>query len=280
MKKRKTLIIVVIFVLICGAAILRAQFGFSIVYDPQNTVQTALVVAKEITNGATLVSQLQQLYQTYQTIVQDYNLAKQMATQFANKNYWKTLMFQVGNELIRNHYGESINLATVMNGNYAQAAAAWIQATYSAPSSNFMGNVTAQNSRRMSEYATVQLMDQTSTRCAQILAQYESTQAANQAAIVQLQTDTLDTSSAANTAIAVGNMQNGASEQGIAIAQAAGNLEACIAEQQTLQAKLERDRLAANTAWYSDVATSRATTPSQLDPTTTANLMAGGYLVP
>ena len=280
MKKWKPLIIVAILVLICGAAILKAQFGLSIVYDPKNTIQTALVVAKEITNGNTLVSQLQQLFQLYQTAVNDYNLAKQMATQFANKNYWKTFMFQVGNELITNHYGESVNLATVMNGNYAQAAAAWLQATYSAPRSNFMGNVTAQNSRRMSEYATVQLMDQTSTRCAQILAQYQSTQAANQAAIVQLQTDTLDTSSAANTAIAVGNMQNGASMQGIGIAQATGNLQACIAEQQTLQAKLERDRLAANTAWYSDVATSRATTPSQLDPTTTANLMAGGYLVP
>jgi hypothetical protein len=280
MKKRKTLIIIAIFVLICGAAILKAQFGLSIVYDPKNTIQTALVVAKEITNGNTLVSQLQQLFQLYQTAVSDYKLAKQMATQFANKNYWKTFMFQVGNELITNHYGESVNLATVMNGNYSQAAAAWIQATYSAPSSNFMGNVTAQNSRRMSEYATVQLMDQTSTRCAQILAQYESTQAANQAAIVRLQMATLDTSSAANTAIAVGNMQNGASMQGIGIAQATGNLQACIAEQQTLQAKLERDRLAANTAWYSDVATSRAATPSQLDPTTTANLMAGGYLVP
>ena len=280
MKKRKTLIIVAIFVLICGAAILRAQFGLSIVYDPQNTVQTALVVAKEITNGATLVSQLQQLYQTYQTIVQDYNLAKQMATQFANKNYWKTFMFQVGNELITNHYGESVNFATVMNGNYAQAAAAWIQATYSAPSASFMGNVNAQNSRRMSEYSTVQLMDQTSTRCSQILAEYESTQATNQAAIQQLQTDTMDPQTGANTAIAVSNITTGGNMQNITLAQANGNLEACIAEQQTLEAKLQRDRLAANTAWYSDVATSRATTPSQLDPTTTTQMMAGGYLLP
>ena len=87
MKKWKPLIIVAILVLICGAAILKAQFGLSIVYDPKNTIQTALVVAKEITNGNTLVSQLQQLFQLYQTAVNDYNLAKQMATQFANKNY-------------------------------------------------------------------------------------------------------------------------------------------------------------------------------------------------
>jgi hypothetical protein len=58
-----------------------------------------------------------------------------------------------------------------------------------------------------------------------------------------------------------------------------GNLQACLAEQHTLEAKIQRDRLADEQRWYSDIAQERATAPALLDPDATANAM-GNYLEP
>ena len=63
-------------------------------------------------------------------------------------------------------------------------------------------------------------------------------------------------------------------------AKANGNLQACLAEQSTLEAKLQRDRLADEQLWYSDIAAARANSPAMLDPNATALVTSGSYLVP
>lgn len=59
-----------------------------------------------------------------------------------------------------------------------------------------------------------------------------------------------------------------------------GNLQACLAEQNTLAAKVQRDRLASEQQWYADIAAARANSPAMLDPGATALVIGGSYLEP
>ena len=161
-------------------------------------------------------------------------------------------------------------MSAIMNGDVSHAASAWHQSTLSAGNAGYLGTATPTNSNRMSEYATIQLLDQTSQRCAQILANYKSTQDANQEAEDKLYTDTLDQSDAKNSVVAVLNVISGGHLHLNTQAKAQGNLQACMAEQHTLEAKVQRDRLAAEQLWYSDIAAARASSPATLDPAMTA----------
>ena len=211
--------------------------------------------------------------------IQTYNLAMQMAQRVQNKNVWMQAAFAVGNEVTQSHYNETVNFNAVMNGDVLNAGHAWQQSTLYAGNAGYLGSTTTANSNRMSQFATVQLLDQTSQRCAQILANYKSTQDANKAAEDKLHSDTLDMSDAKNSVVAVLNVLSGGHIHAQTQAKANGNLQACLAEQHTLQAKVTRDRLASEQLWYNDIATARASSPATLDPTLTAGAM-NSYLEP
>ncbi len=181
--------------------------------------------------------------------------------------------------MTQSHYNETINFNAVMNGDVLNAGQAWQQSTLYSGNAGYLGTSTPSSSHRMSEYATIQLLDQTSQRCATILANYKSTQDANQAAEDKLDSDTLDQSDAKNSIVAVLNILSSGHIQAQTQAKANGNLQACLAEQQTLQAKVQRDKLADEQIWYSDVAAARASSPALLDPSLTSST-TGSYLEP
>jgi hypothetical protein len=79
--------------------------------------------------------------------------------------------------------------------------------------------------------------------------------------------------------VAVLNVLSGGHIHAQTQAKANGNLQACLAEQHTLEAKVKRDQLAYEQAWYNDVATARASSPATLDPIKTATTM-NTYLEP
>jgi hypothetical protein len=54
-----------------------------------------------------------------------------------------------------------------------------------------------------------------------------------------------------------------------------GNVQACLAEQQTLANKVQRDQLADYQTYYSDIATARGTESVQFDPTAAGNFVSG-----
>ena len=145
-----------------------------------------------------------------------------------------------------------------MNGDVLNAGRAWQQSTYNAGNAGYLGNVTAANSHRMAEFATIQLLDQTSQRCASILANYKQTQDANQGAEDQLKSDTFDQSDAKNAMVSVLNVLSGGHVHLQTQEKANGNLQACLAEQNTLQAKVQRDRLADEQQWYAEIASGAA----------------------
>jgi len=259
---------------------LYAIFGLGdIVFDPTSYAEIIEVWNQDVSNGVKIAQTYNEAVKIVKNGIDTYNLAVQMAQRVQNKQVWETAAFAVGNEIAETHYNETINFAAVMNGDYLNAGHAWHQSTLSAGNGSYLGTRTAPTSNRMSQYATIQLLDQTSQRCAQILASYKTTQEANQAAEDKLHHDTYDQSDAKNSMVAVLNVISGGHIHAQTQAKANGNLQACLAEQKTLEAKVRRDRLANEQLWYADIAAARASTPAMLDPTLTAGAM-NGYLVP
>jgi hypothetical protein len=259
---------------------LYAIFGFGdVVFDPTSYATLGHIWSEDISNGAKLMQTYNQTVKIVKNGLQMYNLAMQMSQRVQNKNVWEMAAFAVGNEVTQSHYNETINFNAVMNGDVLNAGHAWQQSTLYGGNAGYLGTSTPAYSNRMSEFATIQLLDQTSQRCATILANYKSTQDANQAAEDKLYSDTLDQSDAKNSMVAVLNILSGGHMHAQTQAKANGNLQACLAEQQTLQAKVQRDKLADEQIWYADIAAARASSPALLDPTLTSNI-TGSYLEP
>jgi hypothetical protein len=255
-------------------------FGMGdIVFDPTSYATLGHIWTEDISTGAKILQTYNQTVKIVQNGLQMYGLAMEMAQRVQNKSVWETAAFAVGNETTERHYNETINFSAVMNGDALHAGTAWQQSTLNAGNGGYLGSATAANSRRMSEYATIQLLDQTSERCAAILANYKATQDANAAAESKLNSDTFDQSDVKNSMVAVLNVLSGGHIQAQTQAKANGNLQACLAEQQTLQAKVQRDKLADEQIWYSDIATARSSSPALLDPALTAGTVAN-YVEP
>jgi hypothetical protein len=258
-----------------------AIFGFGdVVFDPTSWATLGHIWTEDISNGAKLVQTYNETVKIVKNGLQVYNLAMQMSQRVQNKSVWKTAAFSVGDEMSQQHYNESINFSAVMNGDALDAGRAWRGSSRDAGNGGYLGNVTAPNSRRMSEFATIQLLDATSQRCAQILANYKQTQDANKNAEDQLKGDTFDQSDAKNAMVSVLNILSGGSIHMNTQEKANGNLQACLAEQNTLAAKVQRDRLASEQQWYADIAAARANSPAMLDPGATALAIGGSYLEP
>lgn len=257
-----------------------ALFGFGdIVFDPSSWASLGEIWSQDISNGAKLVQTYNQTVKIVENGLQMYALATQMAQRVQNKNVWRMAAFAVGDEVAQQHYNETINFNAVMNGDVLNAGRAWHDSTLYGGNAGYLGTVTATNSRRMAEFATIQMLDATSQRCAQILGNYKQIQDTNQNAEDKLESDTLDQSDAKNAMVSVLNVLSGGNIHLRTQEKANGNLQACLAEQNTLQAKVQRDKLADEQNWYSDIAAARAGSPALLDPNATA-VATSGYLEP
>ncbi len=282
--KRKILVAVP---LLCGIGYLAvhpvalyALFGLGdVVFDPTSYATLGHIWSEDISNGARLAETYNQTVKIVENGLAAYHLAIEMSQRVRNKDIWRMAAFAVGNEVTESHYNETINFNAAMNGDVSNAGRAWQQSTLDAGNAGYLGSTTPAHSRRMSEFATIQLLDQTSQRCAAILAHYKSTQDANQEAEDKLSSDALDESDAKNSLVAVLNVLSGGHIQAQTQAKANGNLAACLAEQQTLAAKVQRDKLADEQLWYADIAQARASSPALLDPARTATV-TGNYLEP
>ena len=64
----------------------------------------------------------------------------------------------MGDEITETHYNEHVNFNAVMNGDVLHAGTAWHQSTLYGGNAGYLGNASASNSRRMSQFATMQLL--------------------------------------------------------------------------------------------------------------------------
>ena len=258
-----------------------AIFGIGdIVFDPSSWAEIGEVWSQDISNGAKLVETYNQTVKIVKNGLDAYNLAMTMAQRVENKNVWKMAAFAVGSEEMKDHYGESINWSAAMNGDVLNAAHAYNESKLGAAGAAWLGPATANNSSRMANYASLQMLDQVSERCAGILANYKQSQDANQDAEDQLNSDTFDSTDAKNSMVAVLNVLSGGHIHLKTQEKANGNLQACLAEQATIKAKIERDKLAQEHNWYWDVAQGKATQPAAWDSAAAGDFVAANYLEP
>ena len=245
-------------------------FGFGdIVFDPTSYGSLAHIWSQDISNGAKLAATYNQTVKIVENGLQMYKLAYAMAQRVQNKQVWQLAAFSVGNEIAQSHYNETINFNAVMNGDVLNAGHAWHQSTRYGTDAGYLGAQHRPNSSRMAEFATIQLLDQTSQRCASILANYKQTQDANQQP---------KTSCKAIPLTPVTPRMHGRWSERL-IRRADSGADADASQRQpaglsgraaTLEAKVKHDQLADEQNWYAEQASERASSPALLDPVQTA----------
>lgn len=237
MKRTLTLLLLSL-ALIPAAA--RAQFFGGIVYDPTNFHNAVLRYYQ-------LRMQLAQLQQTYQQVLNQYNLAAQMARNIQNmparyKAYfsqWRNLTtvpdvyHNTGTWVIGVNTG---NVPAVQQG-YQKATDQLMQ--YSPTAIATMSPQELQ--RATAAYATVELADGANTNSMATIGNIRADAQTVQNRIANLESDSFSNSSALNTEVGVLNKINAANVLVLRSLQDSNNLRLAAVEQQVIQSKRERD---------------------------------------
>ncbi len=242
--KRSAVIAVVIALLLVPAAS-QAQFGFGgIVYDPTNYANAVLRYKQ-------LIQQLAQLRQTYQQVLNQYNLALQMSRNLQNMparyratfSQWRTF---TASDL----YGNTRGWVGAANGTGAQTVSpAYQQATipllaYSQADLNAINPADARNLK--SVYASLQLSDGANVSALTTVGNVRANAQTVQQQIANLEQDSLSSDPGLNTEVGVLNKINASNVLTLRTLQDSNNLRVAALEQQVLQAKQQRDTDAAN----------------------------------
>lgn len=221
----------------------RAQFFGGIVYDPTNFHNAVLRYYQ-------LKMQLTQLQQTYQQVLNQYNLAMQMAKNIQNmparyKAYfsqWRYLTTVPDVYQNTRTWVNGVNtgsLPTVLAG--YQKATTPLQ-TYSPAEIAAMSPQELQ--RATAAYATVELADGANTNSMATIGNIRADASAVQNQIANLETDSLSNNPSLNTEVGVLNKINAANVLMLRSIQDSNNLKLATLEQQVIQSKRERDATA------------------------------------
>ncbi len=224
-------------------AVSHAQFG-GIVYDPTNYANALLRYNQ-------LVQQLAQLRQTYQQVLNQYNLALQMARNLENMPArYRAIFSQWRNFTAADLYGNTSGWVGAANGAgppsvspaYQQATVPLL--TYSQADLNAINPIDAGNLR--SAYASLELTDGANVSALTTVGNIRGNAQTVQQQIANLDEDSLSADPALNTEVSVLNKINASNVLTLRTLQDANNLRLAALEQQVLQAKQRRDSDAAN----------------------------------
>jgi hypothetical protein len=235
--KRKWLIAVAAAALLVGSA--SAQFGFGIVYDPTN-YQNALLRYYQ------LEQQLAQLKNSYAQLVEQYNLAVQMAQNMQNMPARYRAQFSGWrNGAAEDTYGNTATWITGINsGQPGVASTGYQQSTtqllpYTSNQLSFMNS--DELARVRSQYATVELSDGANTTAIEAIGSIRGNAAGVQTQIGNLEQDSLSSDPSLNTEVSVLNKINAAGVLTLRTLQDSNKLLASLLEEQTILAKQQRE---------------------------------------
>lgn len=245
---RKNVAMLAIAVLLLLPAVSQAQFGFGgIVYDPTNYANALLRYNQ-------LVRQLAQLRQTYQQVLNQYNLALQMSKSLENMPArYRAAFSQWRSFTATDLYGNTSGWVAAVNGAGAQTVGpAYQQATvplltYSEADLNAINPTDAQNLK--SAYASLELMDGANVSGLATVGDIRANAQTVQQQISNLEQDSLSDDPSLNTEVGVLNKINASGVLTLRTLQDANNLRLAALEQQILQAKQQRDSDAINLAY-------------------------------
>jgi len=241
---RKSVTLAVAIVLLLPAAS-NAQFGFGgIVYDPTNYANAVLRYNQ-------LVQHLAQLRQTYQQVLNQYNLALQMSKNLQNMPARYRATFSEWRNFAANDlYGNTAGWVGAANGAGVQSVGpAYQQAaipllTYTQADLNSINPADACNLR--STYASLELADGANVSALTTVGNIRANAQTVEQQISNLEQDSLSGDPTLNTEVSVLNKINASNVLTLRTLQDANNLRLEALEQQILQAKRQRDSDAAN----------------------------------
>jgi len=223
---------------------LQAQFGSGIVYDPTNYHNAVLRYVQ-------LQQQLAQLRQTYQKVVNHYNLALQMSRNLQNMPVRYRAAFSQWRSFSANDlYGNTSGWVGAVNGAGTQTVTpAYQRATtpllaYSQTDLNAINPADAQHLK--SVYASLELMDGANVSALTTVGNIRANSQTVQRQIDNLEQDSLSGDPSLNTEVSVLNKINASDVLTLRTLQDANNLRVAALEQQILQAKQQRDTETAN----------------------------------
>src|SRR5882762_2071141 len=240
---RKSAAMLVVAALLLVPAVSEAQFG-GVVYDPTNYANAVLRYNQ-------LIQQLAQLRQTYQQVLNQYNLALQMSRNLQNMPARYRATFSQWRSFTANDlYGSTGGWVGAVNGRGAQSVSPAYQratiplSTYSQADLNTINPADARNLQ--SVYASLQLADGANVSALTTVGNIRANSQTIQQQITNLEQDSLSGEAGLNTEVSVLNKLNASNVLTLRTLQDANNLRVAALEQQVLHAKQQRDIDAAN----------------------------------
>jgi hypothetical protein len=220
-----------------------AIFGFGdIVFDPTSWASLAEISSSNVSMLTKMTEEYAQLTKIYSNGTQIYGQAMAMSQRFTNKGMWMTSGMSMANQQVQSRYGETVNWASVMNGNPSGALAAYRNATLSLGDTSYISAGGAPgSSAHLANLASVEISDGSSTNCMNVIAQYRALQQANAQAVNNLQASQGDESDDTNSEIEQLNLINAAEAQKMMEMQSQGAVHTCLAEQQVVANTYQRN---------------------------------------
>jgi hypothetical protein len=217
-----------------------AQFGFGgIVYDPTNYANAVLRYNQ-------LVQQLAQLRQTYQQVLNQYNLALRMAQNIQNMPArYRAQFSQWRNVTALDAFGNTGPWVTGINSGIANSGyqlATTLLLPYSAD--QLSGMNPDELARVKSQYATVELADGAGANAMATIGSIRASSQNIQTQMGNLEQDSLSDDPDLNTEVSVLNKINAAGVLTLRTLQDSNKLLASLLEQQTILAKQQRETTA------------------------------------
>ena len=240
----KSVAIFLLAILLIFPAASYGQFGLSIVYDPTNYANAVLRYSQ-------LLQQLAQLRQTYQQVLNQYNLAVQMSKNLRNMPARYRAAFSQWRSFTANDlYGNTAGWVGAVNGAGPQSVSSAYQRatvplmTYSQADLNTINPTDAQNLK--SVYASLELADGANVSALTTVGNIRANAQTVQQQINNLEQDSLSGDASLNSEVGVLNKINASNVLTLRTLQDANNLRIAALEQQVLQAKRQRDIETAN----------------------------------
>ena len=240
---KKSIAMMVVATLLIVPAVSQAQFGFGgIVYDPTNYANAVLRYHE-------LEQQLAQLEQTYQQVLNQYNLALRMSQNLENMVSRYRAVFSAWRAFTANDwYGNTSGWVAAVNGAGAQTVSpAYQLATIPLVEYTNLNTINPADAGNLkSAYASLELTDGANVSALTTVGNMRADAQTLQQQIANLEQDSLSADPALNTEVGVLNKINASNVLTLRTLQDANNLRLAALEQQVLQAKEQRDSDAAN----------------------------------
>lgn len=224
-----------------------ALFGIAdLVWDPTNFAEAVSILSQDVSTFQKVVEEVEWATKTYNQAVTQYDLIMAQAKNFdaMTKSGWRTAIPQLVNNATPNRFGETALWGATLNGSPALAPQAWQTATFAVAHPNYLQNLQPGASAPLASLASMHAVDGASTQCMQTVGQYSQNSNANQASVIGLQTAAADDTAATNSQVEQLNLLNAGNAQTANELRAHNMLSSCIAQQQMIANKIQRDQIA------------------------------------